>query len=350
MPVNLSIFLSPDKARLLTIHQLFNQRGAKFTLEALTEALDEKGYAISERTLKKDLSTLRQEGFPLDSRTIELPHLREGDQRMITKQVSEHFYTRTISTIELVADRPEDLNKLLDIHTITRRYHELPVFKELEELFESLKLKYPDLEYYQTIDFDGPDQYAGIDNQAIEDAHYAISNRYPMTFRYADYTIRTPHEVIVHPYLIKEHNFRFYLIGIPQENSWQTEYGEFFAFSFDRMGDVNYDDMSNFERLPEFDPETFWSDRMGVRARPEGPQAISFEVKDGDESIGDDMVNIPYMQSAPWHHTQKIEQLDDTWYRVTFNVHITAELIRKVRSLGIRNVRNVEPAKLKMYL
>ena len=58
------------------------------------------------------------------------------------------------------------------------------------------------------------------------------------------------------------------------------------------------------------------------------------------------MKNIDFLRTAKIHGTQKNEDLDGTWCKVSLRVYPSYELVREIRKLGIHNHREILPKKL----
>ena len=143
------------------------------------------------------------------------------------------------------------------------------------------------------------------------------------------------------PYLLKEHNKRWYLIAFdPHKN-------EIFPFSLDRIVEFNHRFSSKKYNIPhEFNPKTFWKDCVGVfKDDKSGPKIVSFELKNGPKYN-----NQKYLISSPMHTSQKAIYVDHEWMRFEYFIHIGPEVIRQIRQWGIENLRNIQPKELDDYV
>lgn len=156
------------------------------------------------------------------------------------------------------------------------------------------------------------------------------------------------------PYLLKEHNKRWYVVGKREKE------GEFYIYALDRIKSAVYDfDKELFER-EEFDAQSHFSSSMGIftswnksdlkygpkEKDSKDPIEISFKVKDGDK-----FDNISYLTTTKIHHTQKESKVDDYgWMKITLNMFPEADLIRVLRGIGVRNLKDLKPIFLKKWV
>lgn len=139
--------------------------------------------------------------------------------------------------------------------------------------------------------------------------------------------------VELEPYLLKEHNRRWYLVA------FSRYINKVMVFSLDRMLKI-YNDYEGhpFEVPNDFDPQKFWKYSVGIIPSNEKPITISFELKDGVE-----LKNVDYLISLPIHPSQQVERIDDTWTKFTYTIESGPELVRAIRQWGIQHVRNIQP-------
>lgn len=139
------------------------------------------------------------------------------------------------------------------------------------------------------------------------------------------------------PYLLKEHAKRWYLIASVEDSA------ELLPFSLDRITRVTENFKSKKYTIPsDFNPNDYWKDCMGIYRDPvKGVQKVSFELKNGPRYN-----NVNYLISSPMHASQKAIQLDGTWMRFEYSIHIGPEVVRHIRQWGLDNLRNIQPHSL----
>ena len=141
----------------------------------------------------------------------------------------------------------------------------------------------------------------------------------------------------IEPYLLKEHNKRWYLIAFdPYMNGIRP-------FSLDRIIEITHNFASRQYRIPaSFDPKNHWKDCIGIYTHPEGKVSdVSFDLKNGPKYN-----NVNYLISLPMHTSQKAIKVDEIWTRFEYKIQIGPEVVRQIRQWGLDNVRNILPEEL----
>ena len=238
------------------------------------------------------------------------------------------------------------------------KYKGLTFMQELEELlglsFDDLLVEY-DLESENLrpfIDFETNDRiYSGWGQNVYSDnitekvakhmvyfyGVISITNE-TVEFTYRSFQKGTIRKISnVKPYLLKEHNKRWYLIANIEGST------ELHPFSLDRIIAITEGFNSKKYVIPsDFNPSEFWKDCVGIyRDEIKGVQEVSFELKNGPRYN-----NINYLISLPLHSSQKVINVDEVWKRFQFKIHIGPEVVRHIRQWGLDNVRNIYPESL----
>jgi predicted DNA-binding transcriptional regulator YafY len=169
--------------------------------------------------------------------------------------------------------------------------------------------------------------------QYLEPIISAIQNREVIRLYYLPFYEDKPYFNEVHPYLLKEHGFRWYLVGL---NEFK---GQVRTYSLDRIRDLKKAEGISYKSSP-FDAEEYFKYSIGIIA-PEGtPALIKLAVQ---------KTQAQYLITQPWHESQNIEEETEEEIVFSFRVHPTYEFKSLVLSLG-KDGRIVEPAALKEEL
>jgi proteasome accessory factor B len=146
-------------------------------------------------------------------------------------------------------------------------------------------------------------------------------------------------EVELEPYLLKEHNKRWYLIGkIPMKQNDNTNY---LTYALDRIVSIHWEKPSReFIRDQSFNPEIYWEHSVGL-FRGE-PKKVTFQLKN------DFMNNIDFIKTSPIHKSQKITKIDEQWIEVELFIYPSYELVRELRKFGVNNIRNLKPESIQI--
>ena len=269
-----------------------------------------------------------------------------------------YFFNNELDQTQLKNGGSDGITDLIRWALTLKKYKGLIFFEELEEILNiSIEdilaednLKLDDIRPF--IDFETTDEvYSGWGKNVFADKitslvsdHMAyfykiisfINETVEFTYRsfQVDETITVTH---AKPYLLKEHNKRWYLIAFdPVKN-------EEFPFSIDRIIKITDSFASKKYEIPrDFNPKTYWKDCVGVfRDNQKGAQNVSFELKNGPRYN-----NQKYLVSSPMHASQKAIQLENGWMRFEYFIHIGPEVVRQIRQWGVVNLRNIEPKEL----
>jgi len=161
----------------------------------------------------------------------------------------------------------------------------------------------------------------------------AIENKQVIRLYYLPFYEDKPYFNEVHPYLLKEHGFRWYLVGL---NEFK---GQVRTYALDRIRDLKEAEGINFVS-PIFDAEKYFKHAIGIIA-PEGtPALIKMAVQ---------KTQAQYLITQPWHDSQNIEEETEEEVIFSFRVHPTYEFKSLVLSLG-KDGRIIEPHSLREEL
>ena len=134
----------------------------------------------------------------------------------------------------------------------------------------------------------------------------------------------------LHPYLLKEHGFRWYLIGL---NEFK---GQLRTYALDRIRDIQETHGIAY-REPEFDAALYFKNTLGIIAPQGNPPLIKIAVQ---------KTQAQYLITQPWHDSQNIETEDEDQIVFSFRVFPTYEFKSMLLSLG-KDAKVVEPDSLK---
>ncbi len=166
--------------------------------------------------------------------------------------------------------------------------------------------------------------------QYLEPIIKAIENQQVVRIYYLPFYEDKPYFNEVHPYLLKEHGFRWYLVGL---NEFK---GQVRTYALDRIRDMKAAEGISYVP-PAFDAEKYFKHAIGIIA-PEGtPALIKLAVQ---------KTQAQYLITQPWHDSQNIEEETEEEVIFSFRVHPTYEFRSLVLSLG-KDGRIVEPASLR---
>jgi predicted DNA-binding transcriptional regulator YafY len=169
----------------------------------------------------------------------------------------------------------------------------------------------------------------------IKGTHYldpiiqAIEKKEVLRLYYLPFYEDKPYFNEVHPYMLKEHGFRWYLIGL---NEFK---GKVRTYALDRIRNLQPATGISY-REPGFDTSRYFRNTVGIIAPQGEPPLIKIAVQ---------KTQAQYLLTQPWHDSQNIEQEDENQMVFSFRVHPTYEFKSLLMSLG-KDGKVLEPASL----
>jgi len=157
----------------------------------------------------------------------------------------------------------------------------------------------------------------------------AIETKQVLRLYYLPFYEDKPYFTEVHPYLLKEHGFRWYLIGL---NEFK---GQVRTYALDRIRDIQDAPGIPYSE-PDFDATEYFRNTIGIIAPQNQPPLIKVAVQ---------KTQAQYLITQPWHESQNIEEEDENQIIFSFRLHPTYELKSMLLSLG-KDGKVLEPASL----
>jgi predicted DNA-binding transcriptional regulator YafY len=146
----------------------------------------------------------------------------------------------------------------------------------------------------------------------------AIENREVLRIYYLPFYEDKPYFNEVHPYLLKEYESRWYLVGL---NAFKRKVR---TYALDRIRDLQVAAGVSYSP-PGFNAETYFKHAIGIIAPEGAPPLIKLSVQ---------KTQAQYLITRPWHESQNIEEENDEEVIFSFRVHPTYEFRSLVLSLG----------------
>lgn len=215
-----------------------------------------------------------------------------------------------------------DINKLLK---------ELGGFDEVKQTYNIVEL--PNIEY--------------IGKEFINAFFEAITEETKIDFTYKKFNEKEKEIKDFMPYLLKEHDKRWYVVGK------KVVGGNFITYALDRVSSCRYDSSKDSFEREEFNSKKLFANSMGIytswqnsdlehdsTAKNEtNPINISFKVKDGDK-----FKNISYLLTNKIHSSQDESERDEEgWVTIKLKMFPETDLVRRIRGIGLHCVKDIEP-------
>ncbi|MCP4311839.1 MAG: WYL domain-containing protein [Bacteroidetes bacterium] len=166
--------------------------------------------------------------------------------------------------------------------------------------------------------------------QYLEPIIHAIDNKKVLRITYLPFYEDKPYFNEVHPYLLKEHGFRWYLVG------WNEFKSRVRTYALDRIRNLEEIDNHTY-RAPEFSASDYFKYALGIISPPGAPPLIKLAVQ---------KTQAQYLITQPWHDSQNIDSEDEERVIFSFRLHPTYEFKSMVLSLG-KDGEVLEPVSLR---
>ena len=155
----------------------------------------------------------------------------------------------------------------------------------------------------------------------------SIRKKIPVSFIHYSYNKKLFKSIIIHPYLLKESNKRWYLIGYSE--SEEHEENPLRSFGVDRIYDPILIDKEFIENKGE-DLRSLYNNKIGLHPIRENNREVAEEIT---LWVSDDMAN--YIKSMPLHKSQTITEYGGYGeIEVILNLVPTYELVALILSYG----------------
>lgn len=312
MPLNRATLI-----RISTIDRCLQNHYRRWTIndliDACTDALAEyegRSNLVSRRTFQNDLTLMRSDRLGYNAPIV----VRDN------KYYEYEDPNFSITHLPLNDEGLDALNSALDILRQLQGFPQLAssidiISKLNEQISRQTGASAP------AMDMEHVEGYRGA--QFIGTIYDAVRKQQTLAIEYQSFKARDAAKLVVYPYLLKEYRNRWFLIcekatnRAPQVN----------IFALDRIHSVELDKEHPFKKCVDFDPEHFFDDTIGVT------KSISDKAR--RVVIKVDRQQAPYVESKPFHKSQKVEQrFRDGSIQLSLKVVINNELERLILGYG----------------
>jgi predicted DNA-binding transcriptional regulator YafY len=156
-----------------------------------------------------------------------------------------------------------------------------------------------------------------------------IRDRKVLEIYYQPFYEDKPYFIRVHPYLLKEYHYRWYLIGFNENKKELRTYG------LDRIWEIKETDLPFISR--KFNARDYFKNTVGIISPPGDPPRVRIEVLKPQAH---------YLITQPLHPSQSIESEDDKLIVFNYRVHPTYEFKALLLGLG-SDIIVLEPTSLR---
>ena len=300
MPINRATLI-----RISTIDKCLQNHYRRWTIndliDACTDALAEfegRSNPVSRRTFQNDLALMRSDRLGYNAPIV----VREN------KYYEYEDPNFSITHLPLNDEGLDALNSALDI------LRQLQGFPQLASSIDTISKLNEQISRHTgtslpAMDMEHVAGYKGA--KFIGDIYDAVRKQQTIIIEYQSFKARQSEALVVYPYLLKEYRNRWFLIGEKATN---------------RVPQVN-DKEHPFKKCVDFDPEHFFDDTIGVtKGIHDKARRVVIKI---------DRQQAPYVESKPFHKSQKVEQrFHDGSIQLSLKVVINNELERLILGYG----------------
>ena len=316
--------------RYKTIDKCLRNRFRRWTLDDLIEACSDALYeyegrdeGVSRRTIQLDIQMMRSEklGYNAPIKVVDNKYYIYEDPD----------YSITESPLS-----PQDIVKMGEAVRVLRQLSGFQEFSGMEDIMGRLedRVNMAKERTAPVIFFDKNDRLKGL--EFIEPLHGAILAKHPVRMTYQGFRALTPNTFTFHPYALKEFNNRWFVYGTRPKVSPVVN------LALDRIVSMEEDPDTPFVARPDFNPETYFDDLVGVSKMPGNKtEKVRFRASPDDA---------PYIDTKPIHASQRIvERSADGSMVFEINVIINRELVRLLFGFA-EGVEVLSPRKLRRQM
>lgn len=289
----------------------YNPYPSKMELrQACEEALygDLSGEHICDSTIEKDMFAMRMEhDAPIK----------------YSKKNKGYYYTDSDFSINEVPLSDDDVESIQFAVSTLAQFRDSAIFKQfgfaLNKIVDHINVSKENKseEVDQYVQFETGNTSTG--SEFLSPLLSAIKKSYIVYFDYESFVSGNRKRRKVTPLLLKEYRNRWYLISNDMVKDKIITYG------LDRMGNLDLTDQEG-EKPKSFNPDLYFKHSIGITARDNvKPQEIKFKTK---------TVASKYIDSQPFHESQKIVESSDEFTIFSLFIQVSEELIRGFLSFG----------------
>lgn len=300
--------------RYKTIDKCLQNQYKKWTLNSLIEACSNALYEyegrdinVSKRTVQLDIQLMRSDklGYNAPIEVYDKKYYRYADENY------------SITDIPITEN---DMNILSETVEMLRQFKDFSLFSELGGIIQKLEDKVYTETTHQSaiIHLDKNDDLKGLEH--LDTIYQSILKKIVLKITYKSFKAREASEFIYHPFILKEFNNRWFVVGKKHnENTILT-------LALDRVENLDFD--LDIPFLTEFfNGDEHYKDTIGVTV-------LNYESL-VETVLKIDRLNAPYVLTKPFHHSQELlERNKDGSIIIQLKVHLNYEFERLILGFG----------------
>jgi predicted DNA-binding transcriptional regulator YafY len=322
MPVNLDALL-----RYHTINDCLQRHGKEWTWEQLANACAEYADDVaprdsrnipSKRTIQNDIKVMRSGNL--------------GYYAPIKTENGKYYYEDPNYSIKNATLNKNDFSAITIAAKVLGQYKGFDFFNDLNNIYKKFESKlYIKLQEdsQQAISFEIDEEAKGV--QFLNPLLNYIETKTVLDISYKKFTDDSPKQHIIHPYLLKEFDGRWYLLG------WQGKF--IITLALDRIEDISEAEGYTYQEK-NINAEEYFANTIGVTFTGQPAQQIIIDVE---------VDYAPYLLTKPLHKSQQLLRSNVDVYVFSYRLVINQELENWLLEHS-NHLRVLEPNELKQSL
>jgi predicted DNA-binding transcriptional regulator YafY len=311
--------------RYKTIDKCLQNRYRAWTLDDLIEACSEALYEyegrdvnVSKRTVQLDIQMMRSDKLGYNAPIVVY------NRKYYTYENEDY----SITDIPLTEN---DMNVLTETVEMLKQFKDFSLFSELGGIIQKLEDKVYTERTHQApvIHLDKNEFLQGLEH--LDVLYQAIIKKVVLKINYKSFRAREASVLTFHPFILKEFNNRWFLIGKTSVEKPVVN------LALDRILSIEYDLKTPY--LDEsFNGDEYYKNTIGVTVLNDAQlQEVIFRV---------DNYNAPYILTKPFHASQEVLEMTDEGVIFKIKVHLNFELERLILGFG-DSIEVIAPGRLR---
>lgn len=281
--------------------------------ESLFGSID--GGHICDSTIEKDMFSMKMEhDAPIK----------------YSKKEKGYFYSDPDFSINDIPLTEDDLGAISFAAKTLLQFRDVDLFKQFGSAIDKIVGRVEvskDGESEQFIQFEKSISDSG--NEYLSPLLESIKQSLWVMFDYASFVSGKVKARKVIPLLLKEYRNRWYLI------SFDGDKQDYITYALDRIDELEITN-EHAEKPTDFEPDNYFKYAVGITSGNETPKNLVFEAN---------TVAAKYIQSQPFHTSQKVVTTSETSVTFSLEVNISEELVRDFMSYG-GEIKILQPIQL----
>ncbi len=312
--------------RYKTIDKCLQNHYRQWTMQDLMKAcsnalyeMEGKQTDISKRCIQNDIRMMRSNKLGYEA-------------PIVVYDKKYYKYDDPNYSIDNVPITEEDIKVLAETVEVLKQFKNFSLFDEMDGIITKLEDVVHTEQFNQPaiIHLEKNEDLKGLEH--LEVLYQAILKKIVITLSYQSFKAREAMILILHPYILKEYNNRWFLVGCIEGGT------DIRTFALDRIVSVEYDFETSYENNG-FDGHAYYENTIGVTVLKQ------YDLAESHLKI--DAANAPYVLTKPFHKSQQlIERYADGSVLVSLKVHLNFEFERLILGFG-KAIEVISPRRLR---